>query len=763
MLFYSIKFPVVPMDNLHKDEKNNAESSEETSHVPMFVYKHEEKRPKTPQTERKTEPRKSMFWSRAEERSWEGGLLEGYDSEEEIGEVDGRVDYDRLNRYISLMMPNIANGIHTRESVNLGSFSSQKSYTDSEKESQLLKLSGLSNGSSNKEENITRKQVKLPSPSLNEQRNSSSLLRTNDTSRGTDSCHPEPQMEEGLIEEFFVGSPVQQIDNTSNKPESVNVSDALVNHSFRSSSIYPEYVSKIPWFTKEEVVLHPTGASNHPDLSTSYLFPAVLKNTKLVAIKKIARTQFNEEAYSIWFRLKHESLITLLGMVSEKMSINLVLEFPENGSLKEFLLSGTQLNTWEMQLKWIQQLAEGLLCLHTNRMAHQKVCSENCLIFPSMTLKLSISSTLVMAKVGFEKAKTCDVFSFAIVGQELLRNSGTGNMSKPKISVLSLMDDCCQAVESQRPTMYEVMEKLQETNPNSSNTFSQSLSFDIQDQRMYQQVTELSIQDSGFGLEKGTVESVSNSSVSEQMDFCVSRESAFSSDGSQKGKSNSNAERITSNVLTNPLHGGSQAANPTTIPTAENTTNSHLDTDENTELGDSQNNIRSASDESANDRSDSANRKDGDQDHKGNGKEDEELGSHLCPPKVIQLIDHRGGKIILPNCDIFLEVPPGALSEGQKELITLSVDWNDQHIPPLDLTEMNVAPIVHCGPTGLQFLKPVLLQIPHCAVIGNLDKYKATVRCSQTEEGLLIISTLLCVSCCFIVFSFISYIHHDLY
>ncbi|XP_038073248.1 uncharacterized protein LOC119741528 [Patiria miniata] len=111
------------------------------------------------------------------------------------------------------------------------------------------------------------------------------------------------------------------------------------------------------------------------------------------------------------------------------------------------------------------------------------------------------------------------------------------------------------------------------------------------------------------------------------------------------------------------------------------------------------------------------------------------LANHLQPPRVGKRIDHTGGRLELFNGEISLEIPPGALQEGQVEDITLSVDWNDKHIPPLRRSVMNVAPVVQCGPTGLHFDKQVQLKLPHCAVIPDTKHCKVTIHCSQTKEG----------------------------
>ncbi len=203
--------------------------------------------------------------------------------------------------------------------------------------------------------------------------------------------------------------------------------------------------------------------------------------------------------------------------------------------------------------------------------------------------------------------------------------------------------------------------------------------------------------------------------VSEHSDSSIYSESA-STDSFKKKGCTSHAEE----------DGKSTPTSQTTSLEAVNATNDQGGAESNQNFGSSQHESESASKDGNGD---------GDSPDHNAKAEEGSFSEELRPPRATQRIDHRGGTISLTKCDVSLKIPPGALAEGQEEEIVVSVDWNDRHIPPLKSTDMNVAPIVNCYPTGLKFLKPVTLKIPHCAILPDPEKCKATVHCSQTDEG----------------------------
>ncbi|XP_033625504.1 uncharacterized protein LOC117288773 isoform X1 [Asterias rubens] len=223
--------------------------------------------------------------------------------------------------------------------------------------------------------------------------------------------------------------------------------------------------------------------------------------------------------------------------------------------------------------------------------------------------------------------------------------------------------------------------------------------------------------DSGFAVTRSPISAVVvPPCISEQSDFRICREST-PLDGLEKKRCMFHAGEDKTSMSTS----------PTTSPEALHSTDDQQGAEGNQNFGSSQHENESASE--------GGNREGDGHDHKGNDEaEDQTFTEELRPPRATQRIDHRGGTISLNKCDVSLTIPAGALAEGREEEIVLSVDWNDRHIPPLNGTDMNVAPIVNCYPTGLTFLKPVTIKIPHCAILPDPGKVKATVHCSETDE-----------------------------
>ncbi|XP_072031195.1 uncharacterized protein [Amphiura filiformis] len=102
------------------------------------------------------------------------------------------------------------------------------------------------------------------------------------------------------------------------------------------------------------------------------------------------------------------------------------------------------------------------------------------------------------------------------------------------------------------------------------------------------------------------------------------------------------------------------------------------------------------------------------------------------PPSVTKVVGNAGDKLTLEGLGISLVIPPGALQESREITLTVVLDRN---IPHLEKEESNVCPVVRCLPSGLQFNKPVVIRIPHCAVTSTDKPVTANVHCSQEAEN----------------------------
>ncbi|XP_043306878.1 UNC5C-like protein [Cervus elaphus] len=78
-------------------------------------------------------------------------------------------------------------------------------------------------------------------------------------------------------------------------------------------------------------------------------------------------------------------------------------------------------------------------------------------------------------------------------------------------------------------------------------------------------------------------------------------------------------------------------------------------------------------------------------------------------------VDHRGGCLMLQDTGISLLIPPGAVSVGRQERVSLTLVWDLTDAPSLSRAQGLVSPVVACGPHGASFLKPCTLTFKHCA------------------------------------------------
>lgn len=83
-------------------------------------------------------------------------------------------------------------------------------------------------------------------------------------------------------------------------------------------------------------------------------------------------------------------------------------------------------------------------------------------------------------------------------------------------------------------------------------------------------------------------------------------------------------------------------------------------------------------------------------------------------------VGHNGARVSLPDSNVFLTIPPGALPPGQTVDLYLSVIHNVQH-PQLLGRETLLAPLVICGPKDVsnKLKKPVILSLPHSASLRH--------------------------------------------
>ncbi|XP_072180507.1 uncharacterized protein [Diadema setosum] len=103
---------------------------------------------------------------------------------------------------------------------------------------------------------------------------------------------------------------------------------------------------------------------------------------------------------------------------------------------------------------------------------------------------------------------------------------------------------------------------------------------------------------------------------------------------------------------------------------------------------------------------------------------------------VEKKIDHGGGEIQNETFGTLLFIPPGALAEGTSEVVGITTLTEKPESLILRRNEMIVSYGYRCSPFGLQFLKPVELTIPHCAVLTDPAKVETAIHLSDEHVTL---------------------------
>ncbi|KAF5291383.1 hypothetical protein FQR65_LT01693 [Abscondita terminalis] len=101
------------------------------------------------------------------------------------------------------------------------------------------------------------------------------------------------------------------------------------------------------------------------------------------------------------------------------------------------------------------------------------------------------------------------------------------------------------------------------------------------------------------------------------------------------------------------------------------------------------------------------------------------------------LVDYRGTVLVNEYWGVSLDIPPNAIPDGKKQEVYFVV--TDPRVcdnaPPLDLEngETMLSPLVMCGPQGTEFLKPVILSIPHYA--NTLPSLGISLKATDSEKN----------------------------
>ncbi|XP_034183625.1 netrin receptor UNC5C [Osmia lignaria lignaria] len=111
-----------------------------------------------------------------------------------------------------------------------------------------------------------------------------------------------------------------------------------------------------------------------------------------------------------------------------------------------------------------------------------------------------------------------------------------------------------------------------------------------------------------------------------------------------------------------------------------------------------------------------------DEDNKKIGEDDrghEDAGGFI----VRAVVDDQGALLVVPEVGVSMSVPEGAIPRGRRHSLHLAVLGDDALRPGLPPGLTLLSAVVACGPSGIDLVKPVILQFEHCAELrtGNWE------------------------------------------
>ncbi|GMN36209.1 hypothetical protein TIFTF001_005822 [Ficus carica] len=259
---------------------------------------------------------------------------------------------------------------------------------------------------------------------------------------------------------------------------------------------------------------------------TGTMYKATLQNGLFLGVKKLCdsgqfESQFVTELLAL-ARLKHDNIIPLLGLCTERNQMILVYKYMSNGNLHDWLHGEPKILEWPLRLKIAIGIARGLSWLHHKcnfRVVHREISSKSILLDHHFEPKISNFGKTIISNQGGAMFKYADdndsgflmnsevwesdfvkedVFKFGIVLLELLawkeaNNAGSSPSSlhnslmewinhvsiSPRslddaidkslsgqgyddevMEVLGIAAECVQPLPNQRPTMLQVHRRI---------------------------------------------------------------------------------------------------------------------------------------------------------------------------------------------------------------------------------------------------------------------------------------------------------------
>jgi len=232
-----------------------------------------------------------------------------------------------------------------------------------------------------------------------------------------------------------------------------------------------------------------------------------------VAIKKLFTLPPDQKhlvarEFAMLTEVNHPNIVQFLGICDHESGIYLITEYVEHGDLFDLLIFGGEPISWKIKTKIAIQVAQAVYYLHSRKIVHRDLKSQNVLIGENMKIKLC-DLGLATAMEAAKRLTVCgtnewmapeillqdnydskvDIFSFGIVLTELItcqppKRRDIANMLKFDAATFKselpegcpaefaqLVLDCCAFKPADRPEMKDIvlrLRKLQNESPDES-------------------------------------------------------------------------------------------------------------------------------------------------------------------------------------------------------------------------------------------------------------------------------------------------------
>ena len=115
-------------------------------------------------------------------------------------------------------------------------------------------------------------------------------------------------------------------------------------------------------------------------------FKIPYKGFKEAAAKSVF--ELGDHEVKIMKQLKHQHIVTLIGVCKTGFATSILMEYAPHGSLHNYLSDESKPLENDMQIKWMQECASAIQYLHNQNYLHRDIKPQNCLLFEDNLLKL---------------------------------------------------------------------------------------------------------------------------------------------------------------------------------------------------------------------------------------------------------------------------------------------------------------------------------------------------------------------------------------